>query len=312
MLACDFFTVETLSLHRFYVLFFIELERSRVHGAVHADYDAREHVHGATLDRIHRGKRSDGENTRTGLRQYRGGFSRGRRGCNFCRLCATLRRGKLSVTHETDFGTAAVVEDSWCRDGRRVAAALGVDVWDGLGAAEAAARLKRFGRNRLEVGRQVPEWRKFLAEFKSPLIYLLLVAIVVSVVAWAIDRQEAAPYDAIVIVAIVLLNAVLGYVQEARAEQAVVALQTRLTEAVLGLEGLGIESHGMVGSDDPLQAIGDAFAGFPASEILLVAQERRSFEHDLERKARDAFGVHVSTVTLDRINPAVAAGAGIE
>jgi len=89
--------------------------------------------------------------------------------------------------------------------------------------------------------------------------------------------------------------------------------RTRLTEAVLGLEGLGIESHGMLGGDDPLQAIGDALAGFPATEILLVSPERRSWlEHDLERKARDAFGVHVSTVTLDRIKPAGTVGARAE
>lgn len=89
--------------------------------------------------------------------------------------------------------------------------------------------------------------------------------------------------------------------------------RVRLTEAVLGLEGLGIESHGMVGGDDPLQAIGDALAGFPATEILLVARERRSWlEHDLERKTRDAFGVHVSTVTLECIKPPVPAGAGVE
>jgi hypothetical protein len=87
--------------------------------------------------------------------------------------------------------------------------------------------------------------------------------------------------------------------------------RARLTETVLGLERLGIESHGMLGGDDPLQAIGDALAGFAASEILLVAPDRRSWlEHDLERKARDAFGVHVSTVTLDRVK--VAAGARAE
>jgi hypothetical protein len=90
--------------------------------------------------------------------------------------------------------------------------------------------------------------------------------------------------------------------------------RTRLTETVLGLERLGIESHGMVGGDDPLQAIGDALASFPASEILLVARDRRSWlERDLERKARDAFGVQVSTVTLDqRVDRAVAAGARVE
>lgn len=78
--------------------------------------------------------------------------------------------------------------------------------------------------------------------------------------------------------------------------------RTRLAEVVRGLQRLGIESRGMVGGDDPLQAIGDALADFPANEILFVAPERarRSWlERDLERKARDAFGIHVSSVALD-------------
>ena len=56
----------------------------------------------------------------------------------------------------------------------------------------------------------------------------------VSLIAWLLEGGEAAPYDAIVIAAIVLGNAVLGYVQEARAEQAVAALQ-RLAAATAGV-----------------------------------------------------------------------------
>lgn len=75
----------------------------------------------------------------------------------------------------------------------------------------------------------------------------------------------------------------------------------RLAEAMDGLDRLGITARGTVGSDDPLQAIGDALAGFPASEILLAAAastNRNWLDFDLERKARDAYGVHVASVTL--------------
>lgn len=76
----------------------------------------------------------------------------------------------------------------------------------------------------------------------------------------------------------------------------------RLQETLQGLTRAGIATRGAVGSDDPLQAIGDALAVFRAGEILLAAPEmrrRRWLEYDLERQARDVYGVHVSVVTTD-------------
>lgn len=78
--------------------------------------------------------------------------------------------------------------------------------------------------------------------------------------------------------------------------------RVRLSEALHGLTRLGIEARGRVGGDDPLQAIGDALAGFPATEILLVAPEERQsiwLERGLDRQARDLYGVHVSSLTVD-------------
>ena len=130
--------------------------------------------------------------------------------------------------------TPGLPAEAWRRHGSEVAAALDTDSDRGLRGAEAQARLERYGPNRLEAPEPVPEWRKFLRQFANPLIYLLLAAVVVSLVAWALEGGEAAPYDAIVIAAIVLANAVLGYVQEARAEQAVAALQ-RFAAAMAGV-----------------------------------------------------------------------------
>jgi P-type Ca2+ transporter type 2C len=131
-------------------------------------------------------------------------------------------------------GDAARLTDAWCRSANDVARALGTDVRDGLARAEAARRLTRFGPNRLERAQPVPAWRKLLAQFADPLIYLLLAAVAVSLAAWLLEGGKSAPYDAIVIAAIVVANALLGYVQEARAEQAVAALQ-RLAAATAGV-----------------------------------------------------------------------------
>jgi len=106
-----------------------------------------------------------------------------------------------------------------------VAAALGADIERGLNEDEARQRLARHGRNELAAERRVPGWKKFLAQFKDALVILLLLATLISVALWLLERDSALPYEAIAILAVVLLNAVLGYVQEARAERAVAALR---------------------------------------------------------------------------------------
>src|SRR5690606_37834172 len=79
----------------------------------------------------------------------------------------------------------------------------------GLTAAEARARLRRYGPNRLEAAPPVPAWRRFASQFADPLIYLLLAAVVVSLIAWAVEGAAGIPYEAIVITVIVFLNALL-------------------------------------------------------------------------------------------------------
>ena len=101
---------------------------------------------------------------------------------------------------------------------------VGSDSTAGLTSAEAAARLAKEGPNRLVAEAFMPAWRKLLAEFADPLIYLLLVAIAVSFLAWVIEGAEGLPIEAIVIAAIVLANGVLGFLQKCSAERAVAAL----------------------------------------------------------------------------------------
>lgn len=118
-------------------------------------------------------------------------------------------------------------------DAQAVAASLGVDPNTGLSQAEAERRLAQYGPNELASAPPVPKWKKFLAQFKDPLVYLLLAATGISLIAWFIEKANAAPgaeggeilpFDAIVIVLILIVNAVLGYIQESKAEEAVEAL----------------------------------------------------------------------------------------
>jgi P-type Ca2+ transporter type 2C len=107
----------------------------------------------------------------------------------------------------------------------QVLATFGVDADSGLDGNEAHARLESYGRNELRGKQPVPAWRKFLAQFTDVLVILLIVAALISTGLWLYERDTALPYEAIAIFAIVLLNAVLGFVQQARAERAVAALR---------------------------------------------------------------------------------------
>ena len=140
------------------------------------------------------------------------------------------------VDHTNDQSTGVQSQEGLLHDvdpslteANEVAKALDVDANTGLSSAEAQRRLEKFGPNQLASAPPVPKWKKFLAQFQDPLVYLLLAATVISLIAWFIERShgtagEVLPFDAIVIILILIVNAVLGYIQEARAEQAVEAL----------------------------------------------------------------------------------------
>ena len=106
-----------------------------------------------------------------------------------------------------------------------VLAALDTDAHRGLSATEVTARLERYGRNELTAEEPVPAWRKFLAQFQDVLVILLLVATLISAGLWLYERESSLPYEAIAIFAVVLLNAIMGYIQQSRAEEAVAALR---------------------------------------------------------------------------------------
>ena len=117
------------------------------------------------------------------------------------------------------------VENAHALPVSEVLARLGTDPARGLSAAEARSRLERWGRNELPSAPPVPSWRRLLAQFNTPLVLLLLAACAISLVVWWFEGAVNAPYEALAILAIVVANAILGFVQEERAGRAVAALR---------------------------------------------------------------------------------------
>ncbi|MCI0527764.1 MAG: HAD-IC family P-type ATPase, partial [Nitrospira sp.] len=103
---------------------------------------------------------------------------------------------------------------------------LGSNEKTGLSLEEAMQRLEKFGPNELKEAERATWWQMFLGQFEDVLVLILLAATVISFILWLYDPgEEAYPYDSIIILLIVLANAILGVVQEYRAEKSLEALK---------------------------------------------------------------------------------------
>ncbi len=133
----------------------------------------------------------------------------------------------------------------WAVPAEQVATDLGTDLVDGLSPAEAGARLERFGRNELVERGRKPPWRLFLEQFTNAMIIVLLVA--AGVTAALGDLK-----DTVVILAIVILNGIVGFIQEYRAEQALDALKrmaSPMARVVRGAETILVPAPEVVPGD---------------------------------------------------------------
>jgi Ca2+-transporting ATPase len=185
--------------------------------------------------------------------------------------------------------------DPSAHDVEEVAKALGADLERGLTSEEASRRLSEDGPNQLRATLRQPIWRRVLSKFQDPLVYLLLAAVAISLVAWAIEGRVGWPVDAIVIALIVILNGVLGYVQEAKAENAVAALarMTAVTSAVIR-DGhmMRVPSAQLVRGDMLVLGEGDAVG---ADARLVQASALRVQEASLTGESE---AVHKDAATL--------------
>ena len=123
----------------------------------------------------------------------------------------------------------------------------------GLSAPEAAKRQKASGPNRVSAKRGTPAWMKFIRQFHQPLVYIMIIAI-------GVTSSLGEWVDAVVIGGIVLVNAIVGFLQETKAETAIEALARMIvTEANVRREDKKqrIPSESLVAGDVVLVQSGD-------------------------------------------------------
>ena len=132
----------------------------------------------------------------------------------------------------------------------------------GLSSAEAAARLEKNGKNKLAEAKKDSTLKKFFDQMKDPMIIILLVAAVISAVTEMIEAKGfVVPTDSIIILTVVLINAILGVIQENKAEKAVEALQkmsAATTKTLRDGKVENIKSEDLVVGDVILLDAGDA------------------------------------------------------
>jgi Ca2+-transporting ATPase len=179
---------------------------------------------------------------------------------------------------------------------------LGVDPAVGLDPAPVKDRLARHGENRLAEKPPRSKWLLLLDQFKSLLILVLVAA---AALAWAIGDLK----DAVVILVVVILNALLGFWQEHRAEATLAALKKMLSPEARVRRGGRVEvipAAGLVPGDVVLLEAGDRV---PADGRLLAAHNVEIDEaaltgesHPVAKDAAQVLGLHAPLA--ERINMA--------
>jgi Ca2+-transporting ATPase len=141
-----------------------------------------------------------------------------------------------------------------------VLAACKSDAENGLTSDEAARRLSENGPNKLDEAKKDPIWKRLLAQMADPMIIMLLVAAVISAVT-GMAQGDGDFADVVIILFVVVVNAVLGVVQESKAEEALEALQEMsgaTSKVVRDGSQLEVKSQDLVVGDVIVLEAGDA------------------------------------------------------
>lgn len=151
------------------------------------------------------------------------------------------------------------MKKSYTQSVQQVLLDLGVD-HSGLSSAQAQERLAKYGPNKLKEAEKPTLIQRFIAQLKDPMLIILMIAAAVSAVTGMV-AGESEWAEVIIILAVVLLNAILGVIQESKAEAAIEALQT-MTAATCKVmrdgKTIALHSDELVPGDVILLEAGDA------------------------------------------------------
>ena len=135
----------------------------------------------------------------------------------------------------------------------------------GLTSLQAEDRLQKDGLNELEAPPSLPMWKRFINQMKDPMIIILLIAALISGITTyyesVLSQSSAFPTDSMIILIVVIINAVLGVVQESKAEKAIESLQKMSTSNSKVLRDgkvMQIPSTNLVKGDVVLLEAGDS------------------------------------------------------
>lgn len=129
----------------------------------------------------------------------------------------------------------------------------------GLSAEEAEKRLAEHGKNKLKEGKKKSIFLKFFEQLVEPMTLILIVAALISGVLSIVNKEF--PSDVLIIVAVVVINAVLGVVQESKAESAIEALNeiaASTSKVIRGGKQIVVHSEDVVPGDIVVLEAGDA------------------------------------------------------
>jgi cation-transporting ATPase F len=187
----------------------------------------------------------------------------------------------------------------------QVAQKLGADENAGLSAAEVKARREKYGPNAMTAKSGTPAWLKFLQQFNSAVVYVLLGAAVGCFFLGEI-------VDCLVIACVLFANAIVGYLQEAKAEKAISALsQMMVTETTVRREGrkIRVPSADLVPGDIVLLQSGDRVpADLRLAQVKSLQCDEAAMTGESLPAAKSAGPLPADTILNDRANIAFAGG----